>query len=236
MGSKAERNKARRLKAIKDSRLKHMIAFSVVVANAWLESGNTVGPATYGEIDITPEQMRFTKSQWKKILKYRDDIIARLGLRGMYYPGKKSEEIARKKNFFASADDFIMIIENAVLKFFNEGSHTEQLKVITYVFYSALHDWWILHPEEHASDIRYMIQTLGTFCDRMVPKDSELILPINQIFWTTWNDLQMEDKNVYLHENAGFQSEEEHYVRTEPSQIMRSLNDNLTWEKLEAVA
>lgn len=199
LGKKAQRREERIREAKRKNFLQRWIAMSVIILNAWMHPDESIDGIMYGSIDLTTKEKQFVKRQLAKVDFHRSDLIRRLGLKGMYYPGKKTEEEARCKAFFESVDkETIVPIEDGVRKYYADGSHTDHLRIITYVAYANLYDWWVMHDDDCHKDIRYLVQTLGTFCDRMLPEDSPLKQAMNSIYWESWNTIQCMDQNPWL--------------------------------------
>lgn len=176
--SKAARQEERIKEGRKKKRLHAFLALSVVVANSWLEGlngGNQVMDSYYPPITLPPKEEKFVRAQWEKILRWRDAVVAVLGIRSFERMGRP---------FFEEVHAKLEMAKSLIRAHLPDAPEEDHLRVLTYIVYTALYDLAILEQDTR-KPMRYLVQTLGTLADHLIDRDSPLVDTMNKVYWGT---------------------------------------------------
>ena len=189
--SKAQRDEERRQQAISRMRLHTFIALLIPVMDAWdigLKGGGQVGSMKYQAVEIDKKEARYVRMQSGKVNKARDAVVRLLGLASF-------EKTAR--SFYATADDKLQKLSRAVMDYLPEDcSHADELRVLTYLLYTAFYDLRIL-TEDGRPEVKRLVSAFGCLADYLLPADSPLVLPMNKAYYATRQAMQGDDEIWY---------------------------------------
>lgn len=177
--SKVEKRAARMVELKRKMCLHHFLALSVVFENAWLyglAGGGTVDRTRYTPVCIEPKLAVFVAEQWQKILKWRFKFVQSLGGTGCFERASKG--------FYRDAERKLHMIEEATRKAWPDGTREDYLIMQTYLLSCAVYDWRALN-DDHRQPLRYFEQALNTLADRLLPRESPLVWPMNEAYWST---------------------------------------------------
>lgn len=177
--TKKERDEQRQREARRRMCLHHFMALCVCVENAWmygLAGGGVWQGTSYLPVKVTASERKFTAAQWDKIAKWRYRLVQDMG-------GERQWNVG-KGGFYTDANAKLEMIKSGTKKAWPDGTHEDYLFMQTYILYCAFHDYAILRDDRRAS-LRYLVQTLGTLADRFITRDSPLVAPMNEVYWTT---------------------------------------------------
>lgn len=178
--TKRERDELRQKEARRRMCLHHFLALCVCFEYAWAYGldggGSTDAGTTYLPVNLPPAERKFVIEQWQKIVKWRMKLVEGLN------DGRNWER--GKQGFYTDANAKLEMIEDKAKEFWPEGTREDFLIIQTYILHAAFHDYAILRDDRRPA-LRYLAQTLGTLVNRLMPKDSPLVEPMNKVYWAT---------------------------------------------------
>lgn len=179
MGRDAERKKA----AQKRMRLHTIIAILIPIMDAWevgLKGGGTVKQMSFKPLELPRKDAVFLKLELPKLEKARDAVVRELG----------SASFNVGKNFYRTADEKLQAMSEAVVEACPaEASHTDIMRVLTYLVYTALWDFATLTEDERLS-VQHLISAFGRIANHLLPADDPLIMPMNKAYYATRDMMQ----------------------------------------------
>lgn len=181
--SKKDRDEARRREAIRRLRLHTFIAILIPIMDAWevgLKGGGQKGQMSFKSIEVEAKEARYIKMQMGKIAKARDAVVRMLGV----------DSFNVGMAFYRTADEKLQVISNAVIKHLpEEASRADQLRTITYLIYTAIHDLRII-TDDQRPEVKKLISALGTLANHLIDRDSQLVRPMSWAYWETRDAMQ----------------------------------------------
>lgn len=176
--TKAEKQELRQREARRRVRLQHFIALLISITDAWevgLAGGGRTAQAKYAAIETTEKEKKFILSQLGKITKWRREVIDLVG--------EKSFHVG--KQLYTDAERKLKLAERKANDLLDETiPNRDFMAVMTYVLYAAFHDLAILE-QDNRRPVRYLIQTLGTLADTLLPADSPHVMAMNRVYYAT---------------------------------------------------
>lgn len=226
------------LQGRRNKRWHKFMAWSVNFINSWLEAGKMVpladGTITkFDTIDVTPQEQRFLNGQWLKFRRWRDEFCQeRKIVEGLTGSGKA---------FYRDASSDLRLVVAACDVYDKDLTHTDALRIQTYLLYAFMHDLSNVTGEVKTRAHKLMLQTLETLANHMLPKDSPLVLVMNQVYWTTRDVILCEPTWPEGYWDMSQYTEQESYISRKPvrmeSEAMRRLYAwRNTTPKIERVA
>lgn len=187
--TKAQRNEERRQAAMIRMRLHTLVAILIPTMDGWiigLNGGGRKGNMEYRAVELPEKERRYFRMQSAKINKARDAVVRLLGL--------KSFDIGQ--NFYITADAKLTKISESILRNIPEGSnHTDEMRVLLYIIYAALHDLRILSDDKRP-EVGKLCAAVGALANHLLPNESHLLLPMNKVYYET-RDLIQENPEWY---------------------------------------
>lgn len=205
--TKRERQEARKREIQQKMCLHHFLGLSVMFENAWtfgLAGGGRTSSTVYQPVNMDKATAKFVLAQWDKILKWRFKLVQELGGTVMW------EKVPAA--FYRDAEYKLNLVERKSKEAWPEGTHEDFMIIETYLLYAALHDYAILRNDSRPA-LRYMVQTLGTLVNRLMPKDSPLVEPMNKVYWATRDTWQENPDWTSGGELEWGESEQDKYLR-----------------------
>lgn len=183
MSKKAQRNEERRREAIRRMRLHTFIALLIPIMDAWeigLKGGGEKGKLSFKSIELPSAEARYVRMMSGKIAKARDAVVRMLGV----------DSFDVGMSFYRTADTKLQLVSNSVIKHLPEdGTRADQMRVITYIIYTALYDLrWL--TEDQRPEVKRLVSVLGTLADHLIDRDSPLVHPMNRVYWETRDIMQ----------------------------------------------
>ena len=135
---------------------------------------------TYAALDVPEKEKRVIRMMLGKIKKAQTDAIKEIG-----------PEVFTKlpKKFYDDADERIVMVEQATVKVCPDDTDLATYqRVITYVIYSVLLDYYISTNERRPGMMR-LLSCLSGLCNYLIPPASPLITPINEVYWDIWDNI-----------------------------------------------
>lgn len=184
MGKKAEKEAARRERAIRRMRLQTFIALLIPVMAGWqigVKGGGNDGYVYYNAVEVTPAQKRYILMQAGRINKARDTLVREcMGL----------EAFDVGKAFYRTADEKLQHISELIVDALPDSqTHYDQMVILTYIVYCAFYDYAALESDTRPQ-LKHLISVLGAFSNHVLPAGSPLCAPFNSVYWATRDDLQ----------------------------------------------
>jgi len=182
-GTKARRNEERRRQAVRRMRLQTFIALLIPIMEAWefgLKGGGQHGSMTFKAVETDANTKRYVTMMNGKIKKARDAVVRVLGI----------ESFDVGMSFYRTADEKLQVISNAAIKHLPEGAgREEQMRVITYLIYTAFYDLRIL-TDDTRPEVLKLVSTLGTLANHLIDRDSPLVHPMSYAYHETKDIMQ----------------------------------------------
>lgn len=181
--TKAEKQELRQREARRRVRLQHFVALLISITDAWqvgLAGGGQTAHAKYAAIETTEKEKKFILSQLEKITKWRREVIDLIG----------EDAFRHGKQFYVDAERKLKLAERKTNDLLDATiPNRDFMAVVTYVLYAAFHDLAILE-QDNRRPVRYLIQTLGTLADTLLPADSPHIMAMNAVYYATRDEWQ----------------------------------------------
>ena len=168
-----------------------LLAWSVNFINAWLEAGRMVanGDGSYTKydvIDVTPQELKFINGQMMRFKNWRDKFCDDIDA--------VKELTAAGKSFYKDATSDLQLVKAACEVYAPKMTHTENLRVQTYLLYAFMHDLTNVTGGAKTRNHKLMLQTLETLVNKLLPQDSPLVLIMNKVYWTTRDVILVDPK------------------------------------------
>lgn len=205
--NKRERKDARKREMEMKMCLPHFLGLSVMFENAWffgLEGGGRIDGTVYLPVNLDRATAKFVRAQWGRIVKWRYKLVQELGLVDLW---DKASRV-----FYREAEHKLSLIEKGCKAAWPEGTHEDFIIMETYLLYAAVHDYIELR-DDRRGNLRYFCQTLGTLANRLLPKDSPLVEPMNEVYWSTRNAWQADPDWTCGGTLEWLESEQEKWLR-----------------------
>ena len=188
MLSKNERKQLKRQAAARRRmRLHCLIALLIPIMDGWrigIRGGGLSGKNSeirYAPVDVTDKEKSYVRMQIGQIDKARDAVVRMLGIASFEQVGQQ---------FYHTADEKLQAVTNAIFKYLPEKStHTDNLRVLTYIIATAFHDLRLLTDDERP-EVKRLCRVLEQFGNHLIPCDSPFLLPMNGVYWSTRDMMQ----------------------------------------------
>lgn len=175
-------------------RLHCFIALLIPIMDGWrlgIKGGGLSGKNSeikYAPVDVTDKEKSYIRMQMGQIDKARDAVVRMLGIASFEQVGQQ---------FYHTADEKLQAVTNAIFKFLPEtATHTDNLRVLTYIIATAFHDLRMLTVDERP-ELRKLCSVLEQFGNHLLPVDSPLLLPMNGVYWSTRDMMQESPASWY---------------------------------------
>ena len=220
---KAERQQMRIMLAERAVLQQIILGACIAVCNRWKLEGQTKLDSTFPAMKLTKAEKRDAMRMITRFEKHRDELLATMQWQGIYeidYRGK--DQVTNR--YHASVQRTVQTWWNGIEKHASWASERGKNEILWNLMYMALWELAGIYRGPWAErEGQWLLQTAGTFARWCIRTTSELILPMNKIWWETRDEV-MRHTPLYWYWDESDKTELEEAIEAEPeSQLARSV-------------